>query len=105
MTLPAKPPFAAPCNGCGYCCRAQPCSIAVRLLGATTGPCPALEEADGRTYCGLVRDPARHLFNGEIAGAAAHVGQIQTTIAAMLGLGMGCDAADLGIPSATTTGG
>ncbi len=39
---PEKPEEGAPCNGCGFCCAADPCGLAVEFLDATAGPCPAM---------------------------------------------------------------
>ena len=57
---PAKPPEAAPCNGCGVCCAAEPCPVGVLVSGRTTGSCAALSwNADAGLYrCGMVSDPA-----------------------------------------------
>lgn len=46
----SKPAFGAPCNGCGFCCKAIPCRVARDLIGAREGPCPALEFEDGRDW-------------------------------------------------------
>jgi hypothetical protein len=56
---PAKPPEAAPCNGCGVCCAAEPCPIGVLVSGRRTGACAALSwNADAGLYrCGLVSAP------------------------------------------------
>jgi hypothetical protein len=50
----AKPPFGAPCNGCGLCCRMQVCGIGQVAFPDAVAPCPALR-FDGRRYrCSLV---------------------------------------------------
>lgn len=56
---PAKPPEAAPCNGCGVCCAAEPCPIGVLVSGRRTGACAALSwnPAAGLYRCGLVDNP------------------------------------------------
>ena len=83
---PEKPQEGAPCNGCGLCCAAEPCGLAVELLGATAGPCPAMEFVDGRFWCGLVRNPSTYLdtlaFGDHMLGAI---------FAQALGVGRGCD--------------
>jgi hypothetical protein len=74
-----KPKFGERCNGCGMCCIAEPCSLAVEALGEHEGPCKLLEQADGRYYCGLLRNaPA----------------QLQPVIAFTLAIGSGCDSSD-----------
>lgn len=90
--LPAKPPKGAACNGCGVCCLAEPCQLAQAFLHVETGPCPALEYADGRTYCGIVRRPAHYLFGQEMP--QSETGRLSVALAEMLGLGHGCDADD-----------
>lgn len=90
---PEKAPHGSPCNGCGYCCAAEPCEIAVEMLGATAGPCPAMEFDAGRFWCGLIRHPSRHMglptdFADEVLGRI---------IAAALGAGRGCDADDFDV--------
>jgi hypothetical protein len=60
---PPKPPEAAPCNGCGICCAAEPCPIGVLVSGRRTGACKALMWVDdeeiggGRYRCGMVGAP------------------------------------------------
>lgn len=56
---PVKPAEAAPCNGCGVCCAAEPCPIGVLVSGRRTGACAALLwEPDAALYrCGLVAAP------------------------------------------------
>lgn len=63
-----KPKFGEPCNGCGLCCKTELCDVAEYFFAGASAPCPALEFEDGRTWCGLVRHPSRHLsmnFNGD----------------------------------------
>lgn len=69
-----------------------------------SGACVALETQDGRTRCGLVRNPLGYLFKATHPDAdvpvleapldapAGH--QLSVQFAAMLGLGHGCDADD-----------
>jgi hypothetical protein len=68
---PAKPPEAAPCNGCGVCCAAEPCPIGVLVSGRRTGACAALLwKSDAGLYrCGLVSAP-REVLRG-LPGFAA----------------------------------
>ena len=70
----------------------EPCQLAVEFLHCTAGPCVALERADGRTYCGLVRHPAKYLFGEDMPQVVT--GNFSSLLAGMLGLGMGCDAED-----------
>src|ERR1700748_1472668 len=60
---PANPAEAAPCNGCGVCCAAEPCPIGVLVSGRRTGACAALSwnAGGGLDRCGLVGDPAAAL--------------------------------------------
>lgn len=57
---PEKPPYGAPCNGCGFCCAAERCILSVEMIGAGPGPCPAMEFEQGRFWCGLVRNASRY---------------------------------------------
>ncbi len=70
---PEKPEEGAPCNGCGFCCAADPCGLAVEFDA-------------GRFWCGLVRNPSSYLdtpaFGNHMLGAI---------FAQALGVGRGCD--------------
>jgi hypothetical protein len=100
----AKPRFSEPCNGCGYCCTAEPCGLAEDILNCHTGPCAALETRDGRTQCGLVRNPLGYLFKAahpdsdvpvlDDAPDMAQSRELSAGLAAVLGIGKGCDAED-----------
>jgi hypothetical protein len=98
-----KPSFGQACNGCGYCCTREPCRLAQEFLHCSVGPCVALEAHDGRTVCGLVRNPLGYLFRAAhpeadvsiLEGPDTPAGyQLSTQFAAALGLGQGCDASD-----------
>lgn len=87
-----KPRFGAPCNGCGMCCIAEPCLLARETLGATIGPCPALESEGDKRVCGLVKRPAWHIFK---ESAPEHdTAWLSSLFAQALGVGKGCDAED-----------
>jgi hypothetical protein len=89
--FPAKPAYGAACNGCGLCCTATPCGLAMALVaGAQKGqPCPALEWEDGRSWCGLVRHPYTHARGLKGMRPEADLG---TMFAEDLGgVGTGCD--------------
>lgn len=60
---PQKPAYGASCNGCGLCCTATACSLAMAFVdGAVEGQrCPALEWTDNRFWCGLYRHPERYV--------------------------------------------
>ena len=83
---PEKPEFGSPCNGCGFCCAAEPCGIAQEFLGAMDGPCPAMQFDEGRFWCGLVRTPGRYLGTKPEFDAL-----ISRTVVQALGVGRGCD--------------
>lgn len=105
-TLPAKPLKGEACNGCGYCCSVSPCALAEEFLNCTAGPCVALEYSEGRSLCGLARNPLGYLFKAahpaeEVAvldaAPAIPAGQeLSAQIAQALGIGKGCDADDDG---------
>jgi hypothetical protein len=73
-----KPPFTAPCNHCGACCKAELCHAATHLF--ESAPCPALS-AEG--LCGLV-------VTEQLLGI--------NMLHRSLGIGMGCS-----MPDADTT--
>lgn len=86
---PEKPKWGEPCNGCGFCCAAEPCDIAREFIGATKGPCPAMEFDAGRFWCGMVRSPHKYL------GVAEWVGDsMRAPFQLLLGVGRGCDSED-----------
>lgn len=103
LRLP-KPPQGSACTGCGYCCAVEPCQLAREHLKCTVGPCVALEVRDGRTFCGLVRNPLGYLFQAahpeadtpvlEAAPDVEEGHRLSVELASALGLGQGCDAAD-----------
>lgn len=86
---PPKAAHGAPCNGCGQCCIAQLCPLAVQLFGDQRGPCPALEPLMFGYTCGLIAHPETYapqtvLQHGQSTVSAA--------AARLLGAGAGCDA-------------
>ena len=89
---PPKPAFGAPCNGCGFCCAAEPCGVARQFVpGAIDGaPCPAMEFEHDRFWCGMVRWPGHYL--GLPAWGDEEMGAM---IGEALGAGKGC-CADVG---------
>lgn len=84
---PEKPAFGSPCNGCGFCCAAEPCGVARQFVpGAIDGaPCPAMEFGHGRFRCGMVRRPGHYL--GLPAWGDEEMGAM---IGEALGTGKGC---------------
>lgn len=62
----SKPRYAAPCNGCGLCCKLELCHIAEQAfeeLGFMDEkpPCSFLVESEGRYWCKVVQTEAAHL--------------------------------------------
>jgi hypothetical protein len=51
-----RPVPGAPCNGCGLCCLAECCPLAILVHRRRRGPCPDLaQDATGAAYrCGLL---------------------------------------------------
>jgi hypothetical protein len=92
--LPTKPAVGAPCTGCGLCCAQAVCRVGQQYLpgGPHAAPCPALEYADGRLWCGLVRRP--HHYLGLSFRAADSV--LRPLFAALLGIAQGCDSWEQG---------
>ena len=60
---PDKPPYGAPCNGCGICCAAGPCPVALVFLFQFKGQCRALlwHEETRRYLCGMAVSPDRYV--------------------------------------------
>lgn len=56
---PPKPALGEPCNGCGICCIAERCPVALLYLPHGRGMCAALEwDANMRRYnCGMIVHP------------------------------------------------
>jgi hypothetical protein len=100
----SKPRSGQSCNGCGYCCTVAPCMLANTYLNCTSGPCVALEHTDGRSSCGLVRNPLGYLFQAANPDSSVSVldpapdleagHHLSVQIAAALGVGQGCDSDD-----------
>ena len=66
------------------------CAEGERYFPGSLLPCPALEYEDGRTFCGLVRHPARHL-GIPFEEANAYLGPLFSQI---IGIGQGCSCPD-----------
>lgn len=102
--LHSKPKNGQPCNGCGYCCATEPCGLASEYLDCTAGPCVALEVTDGKSGCGLVRNPLGYLWMKVHPGSDNSIlnepsliergAELSDQIAAALGVGRGCDSLD-----------
>lgn len=87
-----RPPFGAPCNGCGYCCTTSPCAIARYHIGCgETGPCPALVADGGIHRCGMILAPSRFMRLPPGSSVEAAFGEL---FARELGVGRGCCASD-----------
>lgn len=86
---PAKPARGSPCNGCGVCCAAEPCPLAMLRFRRRRGACPALHwsEAGGRYVCGLLAAPEQHFRPLPAVLAPPLAGLVARAIAA----GSGCD--------------
>ena len=67
----------------------QLCALAVEFLEAAAAPCPAMEFADGRFWCGLVRRPSRYLGMPATGNRL-----IRPMVHAALSIGEGCDSSD-----------
>jgi hypothetical protein len=79
---PAKPAVGARCNGCGWCCAAEPCPLGMLISMRRQGACRALRwDAENRRYdCGAL-------------ARAAHLGPWpQRLVARWIAAGAGCDA-------------
>lgn len=102
--LQPKPKYGLACNGCGYCCTVEPCDLANEYLDCRIGPCIALESSDGKSGCGLVRNPLGYLYRKVHPATDTsilrdpklieHGADLSAQIAAALGAGRGCDSVD-----------
>lgn len=89
-SAPPKPALGAACNGCGWCCAAEPCPLGVLVSRRRHGACAALvwHEPRSRYGCGVLESPARHLpLLGWLPRAWA-----QRWVARWIAAGRGCDA-------------
>ncbi|MFA6015330.1 MAG: hypothetical protein WC742_09710 [Gallionellaceae bacterium] len=61
LLAPPKPALQANCNGCGVCCAAEPCPVAILFLFQVSGRCRALvwQAKNFRYHCGMVIAPAQ----------------------------------------------
>lgn len=59
---PAKPAVGARCNGCGLCCAAEPCPVAMLFLFQRNGRCRALvwQDENRRYVCGMADRPDQY---------------------------------------------
>lgn len=77
-----KPPFGAPCNGCGYCCEMEVCAIGKVAMGENAeAPCKMLLHEHGRNWCRLVL--AENFLNQQ--------GLCEPVFTNALAIGKGCD--------------
>ena len=67
----------------------QLCALAVEFLDAAAAPCPAMEFADGRFWCGLARHPNRFFGTPAFSNRL-----LRPMVYAALSIGDGCDASD-----------
>lgn len=88
MRVLPKPTYGQPCNGCGFCCATELCELAEMVFVGSGPPCPALEFEDGRTWCGMVRHPSRHMKLNYTGADALVVPLMMKGLA--IGQGCGC---------------
>ena len=89
---PPKPPWGAPCNGCGQCCLAEPCPLGVLASRRRRGECVALEWTAGRYRCGLLRAPLAHLLGRASKSASWLDTPLRALARRWIAAGSGCDA-------------
>lgn len=88
VALP-KPKPGARCNGCGECCIASPCHLAIGVLKAMPGVmCPALEREGVHFVCGLVRNPQAY---DPVRVAIFGLEETQDAAVLLVGAGNCCD--------------
>ncbi|KKM68896.1 hypothetical protein LCGC14_1456340 [marine sediment metagenome] len=78
------------CDRCGSCCTGDVCWIGLTLMGTNRTPCPALEEHDGLTSCGLVADTGRYALV-DLALTPDQITTLKTHILRINNFGEGCD--------------
>lgn len=86
MTLPDKPSYGQPCNGCGLCCIAVQCPVSVALFGEQE-LCPAIEQAGNAVACGLMINTVNYVPDLPAWGGKA----LTETFGLIIGSGIGCD--------------
>ena len=89
VLAPHKPAYGLGCNGCGVCCAAKPCPVALVFLLQWRGRCRALlwQEEARRYVCGMVVCPDRYIYFLPARWRARFGSWAVTRIAA----GSGCD--------------
>jgi hypothetical protein len=90
-----KPAYGSACNGCGKCCQNELCPLGAAVFRHERGPCPALETADGRFFCGLVENPQLY---SPIRAAVVGRERLARAAKLLIGAGEGCDAKYVGEP-------
>jgi hypothetical protein len=85
---PLKPEVGQACNGCGVCCAAEPCPVALVFVAAA-GSCRALlwDQASMSYRCGMLTQPAQYLRWLPLRWQAWFARRVRRWIAA----GVGCD--------------
>ena len=76
------------CIQCGRCCQEEVCILGDLILRTYQTPCPALELAYGKYWCGLIRSPEKHmswLSNDNMP-------DIAPLLKILFSFGVGCDA-------------
>jgi len=84
-----KAKYKEPCNGCGLCCRVEPCEVSKNLLHSHQAPCIALEFHDGKFLCGVVLHPDKYLQN-----TVYREFEVRAYIEHWIAPGQGCDMPD-----------
>lgn len=84
-----KPGHGEPCNGCGICCHASLCPLALAVFGGPENrKCPAIEK-DGDGYaCGMVKNPASYK---RVRALEVGVAAMRDAAVMLIGSQLGCD--------------
>lgn len=105
---PAKPAAGQPCNGCGWCCLAEPCPLGVLLSGRRRGACNALQwsAAQGLYRCAAVQAPRQALQEARwpvLRGLARPLAGLLGALAGRwIAAGQGCDSTVEAVPMASS---
>lgn len=84
QAAPQKPVVGQACNGCGVCCAAAPCPVALVFLWQRRGACRALlwDEQQQCYRCGMVQQPQTYMRRLPAAMAAPFGKLVRRWIAA-----------------------
>jgi hypothetical protein len=82
--------YPTPCTNCGFCCLASVCALGLKAMGIHEEDkhqsCPALEWDNGKSVCGLAKEPGKYAP----PGTTMYILQNPDKFAGLMGFGRGC---------------